>query len=105
MDVGSISDERPTVISQHCRVPIPLVPFFHVLMKTQLSGKKFKWESRKWIFKDILGRNPEIKPTYSPPDLCSFRPCHSLGTLLKLDRKHPKPVFLYFEEVSQVGGL
>ncbi|GBL73522.1 hypothetical protein AVEN_159508-1 [Araneus ventricosus] len=34
---GGISDERPTVVRQHCHGPIPLVPFFHVgnvLMKT-----------------------------------------------------------------------
>ncbi|GBN17356.1 hypothetical protein AVEN_69372-1 [Araneus ventricosus] len=37
MDLEIISDERPTVVSQHCRGPIPLVPFFHVgnvLIKT-----------------------------------------------------------------------
>ncbi|GBM05922.1 hypothetical protein AVEN_135284-1 [Araneus ventricosus] len=37
MDEGSISDEHPTVVSQHCRGPIPLVLFSHVgnvLMKT-----------------------------------------------------------------------
>ncbi|GBL98702.1 hypothetical protein AVEN_8608-1 [Araneus ventricosus] len=37
MDMGSISDERPTVVNQQCRGPIPMVPFLHVgnaLMKT-----------------------------------------------------------------------
>ncbi|GBM51008.1 hypothetical protein AVEN_41584-1 [Araneus ventricosus] len=130
MDVESISDERPTIVSQHWHVPIPLVPFFHVgnvLMKTfavlitdlpsvineeiQVGVQKVdlllmmipedqqsysRSMSLSGFLRTYCSRKPEIKPTYPQPDPCSFRPCHSLGSLLTLDRTHQKPVFLYF---------
>ncbi|GBM12054.1 hypothetical protein AVEN_245460-1 [Araneus ventricosus] len=118
MDVGSISDERLIVVSQYCRGPIPLVPFSHVgnvLMKTFASlitdlSAVIREEIQVGVQKmDLLrtyySRNREIKPTYPQPDPCSFRPCHSLGSLSTLDRTHPKPVFLHFEEDSQTWGL
>ncbi|GBO24202.1 hypothetical protein AVEN_57865-1 [Araneus ventricosus] len=114
MDVGSISNERPTVVGQHCLGSIPLVLFSHVgnvLMKTfavlitdlsEVIREEIQVEVKKVTH---CSRNLEIKPTYPQSDPCSFRPCHSLGSLLTLDRTHPNPVFLYFEEASNLESL
>ncbi|GBM33210.1 hypothetical protein AVEN_28203-1 [Araneus ventricosus] len=83
--MGSISDERPTLVRQQCRGPIPLVPFLHVvnvLMKTfavlitelarSYQGKNSSGSPESRSLRTYCSRNPEIKPTYSQPDTVVF---------------------------------
>ncbi|GBN21929.1 hypothetical protein AVEN_179895-1 [Araneus ventricosus] len=58
------------------------------------QGRNSSESSESASLRTNCSRNPEIKPTYPQSDPCSFRPCHFLGSLLTLDRTHPKPDFL-----------
>ncbi|GBM11028.1 hypothetical protein AVEN_1355-1 [Araneus ventricosus] len=116
MDVGSISDERETVLRQHCRGQILLVPFFHVghvLTKTfavlittsSYQGRNSSGSPESGSLRTYCSRNPEIKKTYTQPDPCSFRPRNSLESLLRLARTHPKLVLLYIKKFLKLGAL
>jgi len=62
--IWRIMHQGPAIISKHLWVPFPFVSALHccnvlvetftVLVTHRTTGKKSKWELRKWIFMDIL---------------------------------------------------
>lgn len=105
MDLERISDERPTVLSQHRRVTISLVPFFHVTMSLwkrspfssltylQLSGNKFKWESRNRILRYILQQKSSNKSKMSSSRFLKFSAFTFHRKLLVLIESIPNIIF------------
>ncbi|GFQ87016.1 hypothetical protein TNCT_145151 [Trichonephila clavata] len=109
MNVGSLSKERPTNTSQptlaltnspgtilpYCQCPDENFRQWKNSLTILLTAiKKIQMGIQKLKLLRHISRNPEIRPSFPQPHPCSIRPRYSLRSLLVLDRKHPKPIFL-----------